>query len=145
MDSRRIATTRLATYVARCAQLGPDSESGTHVSTCSLSTSPRFRTRANGAVGETGRFTSEASSQIAVTHQPNASYALRIATFHPFNHGNTRAAFITSAVFLELNGYDLTYPEPEVVRVMQALAATEMHEPQLAQSIREGVQSFVDR
>jgi death-on-curing protein len=69
-----------------------------------------------------------------------AAYAFGIATSHPFNDGNKRAAFLTAAIFLELNGYDLSYPEPEVVRVMLAVAGKEMDELQLAQWIREGLQ-----
>lgn len=69
-----------------------------------------------------------------------AAYAFGIATSHPFIDGNKRAAFITAAIFLDLNGYDLSYAEPEVVRVMVAVAANEIDERRLAEWIRAGLQ-----
>ena len=69
-----------------------------------------------------------------------AAYAFAIATSHPFNDGYNRAAFTTAAIFLDLNGCDLAYAEPEVVRVVVALAANEIDEPQLAEWIRAGLQ-----
>jgi death-on-curing protein len=65
-----------------------------------------------------------------------ASYAYGLATNHPFNDGNKRIAFVTMAVFLGLNGYEIWLPEPEVVAVMLALAAGELGEEELAAWLR---------
>ena len=69
-----------------------------------------------------------------------AAYAFGIATSHPFNDGNKRAAFVTAAIFLDLNGYELNYADPEIVRAMRAVAANEIGEPALAEWIRAGMQ-----
>src|ERR1700737_1036077 len=36
-----------------------------------------------------------------------AAYAFALTTSHVFNDGNRRTAYVTAAVFVELNGYDL--------------------------------------
>ena len=71
-----------------------------------------------------------------------AAYAFGIATSHPFNDGNKRAAFITAAIFLDLNGYELNCADPEIVRAMRAVAANETGEPALAEWIRAGMQAL---
>ena len=68
-----------------------------------------------------------------------AAYAIGIASSHPFNDGNKRAAFVTAAIFLELNGYELSYDDAEIVRVMVSVAAGEIVEADLAQWIRTGM------
>ncbi len=65
-----------------------------------------------------------------------ATYGHGLASGHPFHDGNKRIAFVTMAVFLELNGAQLEAEEPEVVTVMLALAAGEMSEEQLAAWVR---------
>jgi death-on-curing protein len=65
-----------------------------------------------------------------------ATYAHGLASGHPFNDGNKRIAFVTMAVFLELNGVPLEADEAEVVTAMLALAAGEMSEEQLAAWVR---------
>ena len=65
-----------------------------------------------------------------------ASYGHGLATNHPFNDGNKRIAFVTMAVFLGLNGHEITAPEAEVVAVMLALAAGELGEDGLATWLR---------
>lgn len=69
-----------------------------------------------------------------------AAYAFGIATSHPFNDGNKRAAYVTAAIFLDLNGYDITHPDGEIVRVMLAVAANEIGEAELAHWLRDGMQ-----
>ena len=61
-----------------------------------------------------------------------AAYGHGLATGHPFHDGNKRIAFVTMAVFLELNGAEFEADEADVVTVMLALAAGEMSEEQLA-------------
>lgn len=65
-----------------------------------------------------------------------AAYGHGLASAHPFHDGNKRIAFVTIAVFLELNGMTLEADEAEVVTVMLALAAGEMSEDQLASWVR---------
>lgn len=65
-----------------------------------------------------------------------AAYGHGLATGHPFHDGNKRIAFVTMAVFLELNGLELVTDEAEVVTVMLALAAGEMSEERLAAWVR---------
>ena len=66
-------------------------------------------------------------------HRLAADYGYGIARNHPFIDGNKRTAFQVMYAFLKVNGWELTAPEPEVVLVMQALAAGEMSEMELAQ------------
>jgi len=65
-----------------------------------------------------------------------ASYCRGLAASHPFHDGNKRIAFVTGAVFLELNGVELRAPEGEVVTVMLSLAAGELDEDELAAWLR---------
>lgn len=65
-----------------------------------------------------------------------AAYGHGLATGHPFHDGNKRIAFVTMAVFLELNGVRLEADEAEVVTVMLSLAASETTEQQLASWVR---------
>ena len=65
-----------------------------------------------------------------------AAYAHGLASGHPFRDGNKRIAFVTVAVFLELNGVELEADEAEVVTAMLGLAAGEMSEEQLAAWVR---------
>jgi len=57
-----------------------------------------------------------------------AAYAFGLARNHPFVDGNKRTAFLTAALFLRLNGYDLVADEPEATATMLALAAGEIGE-----------------
>ena len=66
-----------------------------------------------------------------------AAYAFGLAKAHPFNDGNKRTAFLTSVIFLGLNGKDLDATETEVVQVMTALAAGSLTEAAIAKWIRE--------
>ena len=61
-----------------------------------------------------------------------AVYGHGLATGHPFHDGNKRIAFVTMAVFLELNGVELEADETEVVTAMLGLAAGELGEERLA-------------
>jgi death-on-curing protein len=65
-----------------------------------------------------------------------AAYSFGIARNHPFVDGNKRTAFLSGALFLEINGYQLTAPEAEVVVTFQALAAGNIKEKELAQWFR---------
>jgi death on curing protein len=65
-----------------------------------------------------------------------AAYGHGLATGHPFHDGNQRIAFVTMAVFLELNGVTLEADEAAVVAVMLSLAAGETTQEQLASWVR---------
>jgi death on curing protein len=57
-----------------------------------------------------------------------AAYGFGLARNHPFVDGNKRVAFQAMYVFLGLNGYRIEAEEPEVVRIVLALAAGELQE-----------------
>lgn len=69
-------------------------------------------------------------------HQLAAAYASGIARNHPFLDGNKRMAFMTAALFLELNGRRLAAPEEEVAVNTLALAAGTFMEEQYAEWLR---------
>ena len=79
--------------------------------------------------------------RLAYTPEANAcelaaAYGHGLAASHPFHDGNKRIAFVTMAVFLELNGVELAAAEADVVTVMLALAAGELDEDGLAKWLR---------
>lgn len=65
-----------------------------------------------------------------------AAYGYGLARNHPYNDGNKRVAFVVMAVFLGLNGLELTAGEADVVTTIVALAAGELDEETLADWIR---------
>ena len=65
-----------------------------------------------------------------------AGYAFGIAKNHAFVDGNKRTAFVATALFLRMNGFDLDAPEPEVVDVMNRLASGKLSEAAFANWIR---------
>ena len=64
------------------------------------------------------------------------AYGFGLSTDHPFNDGNKRIAFVTMAVFVELNGYQLAAPEEDVVSMMLALASGSLSETELTGWVR---------
>ncbi len=66
-----------------------------------------------------------------------ASYAFGIVRNHPFVDGNKRTAFVTAALFLELNGWSLNATEPEATATMLAFASGEVSEGAFAIWLRE--------
>ena len=66
-----------------------------------------------------------------------AVYAHGIAKNHPFCDGNKRTAFVCAAVFLGLNGIELTLSEPRAIEMMLALASGKMSQEDFATLIRE--------
>jgi death-on-curing protein len=65
-----------------------------------------------------------------------AAYAYGIARNHPYHDGNKRIAFMTMAVFTELNGFELEAAETDVVDMMLRFAAGDLEEEQLAEWLR---------
>lgn len=65
-----------------------------------------------------------------------AAYAFGVARNHPFVDGNKRTAFLTAALFLSLNKYNLVAAEPEATATMMALAAGDLGEEEYATWLR---------
>jgi death on curing protein len=65
-----------------------------------------------------------------------ASYGFGLARNHPFVDGNKRVAFQAMYVFLGLNGFRIVAEEPEVVRLILALASGDLPESELAVWLR---------
>jgi death on curing protein len=65
-----------------------------------------------------------------------AAYGFGIARSHPFVDGNKRTAAVVMETFLMLNGLTLTASDAELVVAIQALAADELSEDELADWLR---------
>ncbi|PVM83754.1 type II toxin-antitoxin system death-on-curing family toxin [Caulobacter endophyticus] len=68
-----------------------------------------------------------------------ATYAVAIASNHPFVDGNKRAAFMALGMFLEDNGLWLAAEPDDATTVMFAVAAGEIGIPELAEWLRPRV------
>ena len=66
-----------------------------------------------------------------------AAYAFGLARNHPYRDGNKRIGFLAMATFLDLNGYDLSATDAEVVAEIVALAEGSLPEDALADWIRQ--------
>lgn len=62
-----------------------------------------------------------------------AAYGFGIARNHPFIDGNKRTAYVTTRLFLELNGQTLTAPPTERVLMFLRLGAGEVSQEELAE------------
>ena len=80
------------------------------------------------------RFAYEPDSDLATLA---AAYGYGLASNHAYNDGNKRIAFLAMYVFLGINGWEIDAPEPEVVRVILALADGQLNEAQLRQWLLE--------
>jgi len=61
-----------------------------------------------------------------------AAYASALSGNHPFVDGNKRVALTAAAILLEINGWELTAPEPEAVVAFTDLAGGKLTEDELA-------------
>ncbi|WP_345719614.1 type II toxin-antitoxin system death-on-curing family toxin [Qipengyuania qiaonensis] len=66
-----------------------------------------------------------------------AAYGFGIARNHPFVDGNKRTAAVVMETFLVLNGCTLAASDAELVVAVQALAAGELAEDELADWLRQ--------
>ena len=66
-----------------------------------------------------------------------AAYGFGIARNHPFVDGNKRTAAVVMETFLMLNGAALKASDAELVVAIQALAAGELSEDELADWLRQ--------
>ncbi len=69
-----------------------------------------------------------------------AAYGYGIAKNHAFVDGNKRTAFMLIFTFLQVNGWRLVVPEPEVVVTMQQVANGIVSESLLTDWLRENSQ-----
>lgn len=65
-----------------------------------------------------------------------AAYGFGIARNHPFADGNKRTAWVVARLFLRKNGGALKFDEMDAIRTVQALAAGEFSEDELADWFR---------
>lgn len=65
-----------------------------------------------------------------------ATYAVGVASNHPFVDGNKRAAYQAMILFLALNGKPLSTDKVEAIRIMLSVAAGEIGINELAAWIR---------
>ena len=79
------------------------------------------------------RFNYEPTADVAALA---AAYGYGLARNHPYNDGNKRVAFVVMAVFLGLNGHELTASDADVVTTIVALAAGEIDEDVFVDWIR---------
>lgn len=80
------------------------------------------------------RHTYDASADLAALA---AAYGFGPARDHPYHDGNKRVAFVAMAVFVGLNGFELTAGEADVVTTIVALAAGALDEDALAEWVRQ--------
>lgn len=74
----------------------------------------------------------ERSSDIADAAALAAAYAHGLARTHGFVDGNKRTAWIVARLFLADNGYRLRFDAADAVRLMEAVAAGTLSEPELS-------------
>jgi death-on-curing protein len=66
-----------------------------------------------------------------------AACGFGLARNHPYRDGNKRIAFLATATFLGINGYEITASDSEVVTTMVALASGKLSEEELAEWIHQ--------
>jgi len=71
-----------------------------------------------------------------------APYLFGLARTSPFTDGNKRTAFIAANVFLLDNGYDITAPDPEIVRLTLSVAAGHTQESELIAWLRASMKTI---
>ena len=73
-----------------------------------------------------------------------AAYGFGIARNHAFVDGNKRTSMVVTELFLDLNGWELTATDAEVVRVWMALAdsQSDMTEAKFTEWLRENVVEY---
>ena len=66
-----------------------------------------------------------------------AAYAFGLARNHPFADGNKRTAWVLARTFLALNAVELVFDPFDAVPTVQALAAGDLSESELADWFRQ--------
>jgi len=70
-----------------------------------------------------------------------AAYAHGTARLHPFVDGNKPTSFVTTLLFLRVNGQDIRASQEDRYMTWLALASGDLDEPALAAWLRERLQS----
>lgn len=73
-----------------------------------------------------------------------AAYCIGIAGSHLFVDGNKRTAFLAAAAFLDLNGYEITATEAEVVDTMIQVAKGALDHQRLSIWFRDTASLKID-
>jgi death-on-curing protein len=73
-----------------------------------------------------------------------AAYLFHLATTQGFLDGNKRTALICMSTFLELNGYVVHVPEPEMYELVMDVANNRMGKGELADWIRERIEPLAE-
>lgn len=73
-----------------------------------------------------------------------AAYGYGLTRSHGYSDGNKRVGFMAMAVFLDLRGFSLEAPEPEIVRIMLAAASGELQAHDLADWVRQHLSPLPD-
>lgn len=68
-----------------------------------------------------------------------AAYAFGIVNNHPFIDGNKRTGFVAAAVFLDINGHELTAPEADATLQTLALASGGITQAEFAAWLKQNV------
>lgn len=68
-----------------------------------------------------------------------AAFAFGIARNHPFTDGNKRTAWVLARTFLVLNSVEIAFRAEDAVSTVQALAAGELTEDELADWFRQHI------
>lgn len=68
-----------------------------------------------------------------------AAYAFGLCKNHGFLDGNKRTAYVAAEGFLDMNGFEMTVSDEEVVSTMLAVASGVMPEDQLASWFRKHI------
>lgn len=71
-----------------------------------------------------------------------AAYGYGLTRGHGYVDGNKRVGFVAMAVFLDLNGWILEAPEPEVVQVMLAVASGDLSETDFIRWMQGHIQAL---
>jgi death on curing protein len=66
-----------------------------------------------------------------------AAYAHGIVKNHPFNDGNKRTASAVAAMFLDINGIEITMTEQEVTVMVLSLTDRSITQKQFAELLRQ--------
>jgi death-on-curing protein len=69
-----------------------------------------------------------------------AAYGYGLTLGHDYVDGNKRVGFVAMAIFLDINGWGLEAREPEVVRVMLAVASGDLSETDFVRWVRRHIQ-----
>jgi death-on-curing protein len=69
-----------------------------------------------------------------------AAYAFGVARNHPFADGNKRTAWMLARLFLAANGVSIRFDKQDATRTVQALAAGQLSEDELAEWLRKRIQ-----